>query len=239
MFPAEQAWMINPHRKTKGRKKMARAKSRKRKGRMPAGLARYWATHRRGSRKRKRSLGYSRKTRKAMAGYGSNPRRHKKRSRRNQPFIMANPRRRRHGRRNPGLTSFLPSMGFLKEVAFVAGGYYSTKISAGFVLPMLGTMAAGDLPRLAVKSVVAVAISYLGGMLLGSRVKESLLMGGALEVAQDAIKTYVSPFVPALAAAEMESYYLPGQAPLAQTGTRQSTGAYYQVGELPSDNYAG
>lgn len=135
------------------------------------------------------------------------------------------------------MSSFLPSMGFLKEVAFVAGGYYGTKISAGFVLPMIGIN--GDLPRLAIKSVVAFGVAYVGGMLLGSRVKESLLMGGALEVAQDAIKTYLSPFVPALAAAEMESYYLPSGSPQADTGTHQSTSAYYQVGELPSDNYAG
>lgn len=127
-------------------------------------------------------------------------------------------------------------MGFLKEVAFVAGGYYGTKISAGFVLPMVGI--AGDLPRIAIKSVVAFGVAYIGGMLLGPRVKESLLMGGALEVAQDAIKTYLSPFVPALAAAEMESYYLPGSNVDSRTGT-QSAGAYYQVGELPSDNYAG
>ena len=133
----------------------------------------------------------------------------------------------------------LPSMGFLKEVAFVATGFYSTKISAGFVLPMLGTMAAGDLPRIAIKSVVAFGVSYIGGMLLGSRVRESLLLGGALEVAQDAIKTYVSPFVPALAAAEMESYYLPGAGSGGDMSTKQSMSAYYQIGELPSDNYAG
>ena len=225
MFPAEQAWMINPHRRTKGRKKMARRK-RHRKGKMPAALARYWAGKRR----------------------GSNPkRRHRRRARRNQPFVMANPRRRRrsvrhnrvhrrrHARRNPGIGSFIPSVGFLKEVAFVATGYYGTKISAGFVLPMVGI--AGDIPRLAVKSVVAIGVSFLGGMLLGPRVKESLLMGGALEVAQDAIKTYLSPFVPALAAAEMESYYLPGAT--APGGPDRTVGAYYQVGELPSDNYAG
>lgn len=128
-------------------------------------------------------------------------------------------------------------MGFLKEVGTVAIGYYGTRISAGFVLPMIGI--AGDLPRIAIKGVVAFGFAYLGGMILGSRAKESLLIGGALEVAQDAIKTYVSPFVPALAAAEMDSYYLPGQAPLSDVGTRHSTSAYYQVGELPSDNYAG
>jgi hypothetical protein len=126
-------------------------------------------------------------------------------------------------------------MGFLKEVTMVAGGFYATKISAGFVLPMLGTMASGNIQRIAFKGVVAFAVAYLGGMVLGARAKESLLMGGALEVAQDAIKTFVSPFVPALAAAEMESYYLPGGDAVSGEG---GVGQYYQVGELPSDNYA-
>lgn len=125
-------------------------------------------------------------------------------------------------------------MGFLREVTTVAAGFYATKISAGFVLPMIGIQ--GNLPRIAIKSAVAFGVAYLGGMILGSRVKDSLLMGGALEVAQDAIKTFVSPFVPALAAAEMESYYLPGAADA--VGGEGGVGAYYQVGEQPSDNYA-
>ena len=229
MFPTEQAWMINPHRQRKGRQTMATRTRRRRsgrKGRMPAGLARYWAAKRGGRkaapRRRKRSLGYTRKTRKAMAGYGINPRRRSH---------VAVRRTRRHYRSNPGLGSMIPSMGFLKEVAFVAGGYYGTKISAGFVLPMVGI--SGDLPRIAIKAAVAFGVSYLGGMLLGSKVKESLLMGGALEVAQDAIRTYVSPFVPALAAADLESYYLPG----GESG--ETMKSYYMGDPIPSDNEAG
>lgn len=118
----------------------------------------------------------------------------------------------------------------------VAGGFYATKISAGFLLPMTGI--SGDIPRIAIKSAIAFSVAYIGGMVLGGRAKESLLLGGGFEVLQDAIKTWVSPFVPALAAAEMESYYLPG-ATQAQGGPDRSMGAYYQVGELPSDNYAG
>jgi hypothetical protein len=128
-------------------------------------------------------------------------------------------------------------MGFLKEVTMVAGGFYATKISSGFVLPMVGI--SGDIPRIAIKSVVAFGVAYVGGMFLGARAKESLLLGGGLEVLQDAIRTWVSPFVPALAAAEMESYYLPGAAMIPGETTRHGTSAYYQVGELPSDNYAG
>lgn len=128
----------------------------------------------------------------------------------------------------------IPTMGFIQEIGMVAGGYYVTKIGSGFILPMVGI--AGDIPRIAVKGVVAWGVAWLGGMMLGSKAQQNLLIGGALEVMQDAIKVWVSPFVPALAAADMESYYLPGARSMsAPDGTM---GTYYQVGELPSDNYA-
>lgn len=129
----------------------------------------------------------------------------------------------------------MPSTGFMKDVGFTLVGFYGTKIASGFVLPMIGI--GGDLPRIGIKAVVAWGVSYLGGMLLGPGARNSLLLGGALDVMQDAIKVYVSPFVPMLAAADMRdvsSYFQPSGVSDAQTA-----GAYYQVGaELPSDNYA-
>ena len=167
-----------------------------------------------------------------MAGYGANPR--KRRSHRRNPSHRSH--RRRGYRRNPGLGGLIPSSGFLKEVAFVGAGYYGTRIAYNFVGPMIGI--GGDLPRLAIKSVVAFGVSYIGGMLLGSGVRNSLLLGGGLEVFQDAIKTYVSPFVPMLAAAEMQdvsAYFQPSG-----VSGEGGVSAYYQGvsgDSLPSDNY--
>jgi hypothetical protein len=95
----------------------------------------------------------------------------------------------------------------------------------------------GDLPRLAIKSAVAFGVSYLGGMLLGSGARNALMLGGAVEVMQDAVKTYVTPFVPLLASADMQdvsAYFQPS------VGDSEDVGAYYQgVGaSMPGDNYA-
>jgi len=133
------------------------------------------------------------------------------------------------------MRSLIPSTGFLKEIAFVGAGYYGTRIAYNFVGPMVGI--GGDLPRLAIKSVVAFGVSYLGGILLGASARNSLMLGGAVEVMQDAVKTYVTPFVPMLAAADMQDVSAYFQPPVGA----DDVGAYYQgVGDsLPSDNYAG
>jgi hypothetical protein len=108
-------------------------------------------------------------------------------------------------------------------------------VAYNFVGPMVGI--GGDLPRIAIKGLVAFAVSYLGGMLLGSSARNSLLLGGAVEVMQDAVKTYVSPFVPLLASADMQdvsAYFQPSVGD-------DEVGAYYQGtmgASIPSDNYA-
>ena len=167
-----------------------------------------------------------------MAGYGANPR--KRRSHRRNASHRSH--RRRSYRRNPSFGGLLPSTGFLKVVAFVGAGYYGTRLAYNFVGPMIGI--GGNLPRLAIKSVVAFGVSYVGGMLLGAGVRNSLLLGGGLEVFQDAIKTYVSPFVPMLAAAEMQdvsAYFQPSG-----VNGESEVSSYFQgvSGDgLPSDNY--
>jgi hypothetical protein len=131
----------------------------------------------------------------------------------------------------------IPTAGFLTEIAYVATGFYGTKMTAGFVLPMIGVQQ--PLVRILTKGVIAWGLATVGGMMLGRSAQSSLLIGGALETAQDAIRTYVSPFVPALAAADMEqlsAYYQ-----LSDGGvTEHSTAAYYtgMGAALPSaDDY--
>lgn len=119
----------------------------------------------------------------------------------------------------------------------MAGGYYGTRIAYNFVGPMVGI--GGDLPRLAIKSVVAFGVSYIGGMLLGAGARNALMLGGAVEVMQDAVKTYVSPFVPMLAAADMQdvsAYFSPENV----NGDNDVNGYYQGVGadSIPGDNYA-
>ena len=169
---------------------MARTKARKRsrKGRMPAGLARYWAG------RRKHAVNPPRKRRRKVARVNA-PRRARRSHARQNP-----PRRHRSYRRNPGL----PTTGFLMDAAYVTGGFFATRYVSGLVLPMIGM---GDQPlvRLAAKGGVAWGLGFLGGKFLNAKTGQLLLLGGLVEVFSDAVRTYVAPFVPALAD-DMSSY---------------------------------
>lgn len=90
------------------------------------------------------------------------------------------------------------------DAVYVTGGYFGTRMLSGLVLPMLGTMGAGDLPRIAVKGVVSWGLGFAGGKMLGQKAGQLLMLGGLVEVLSDAVRVYVSPFVPALA--DMGSY---------------------------------
>lgn len=242
MFDTEKAWMINPRKASKARRsrttRTTRRRTRKkgkgtmaRKRRQPAALAKSGKRRKKtGTRKRRRSTVTRRGRRAKRVGvqtYAANPR-----VRRSRRSVRSH--RRRSYRRNPGIGSLIPSTGFLKEIAFVGAGYYGTRVAYNFVGPMIGI--GGDLPRIAIKSAVAFGVAYLGGMLLGSGARNALMLGGAVEVMQDAVKTYISPFVPLLASADMQdvsAYFQPSVGD-------GDVGAYYQgVGEsMPSDNYA-
>jgi len=233
VFDTEKAWMINPRKtRTTRRRTRKKGKGTMAKRKQPAALRKYWAGKRRKktTRKRRRSTVKRTVTRRRKRTYAANPA-----PRRRRRSVSHRSHRRRSYRRNPGLRSFIPSTGFLKEIAFVGVGYYGTRVAYNFVGPMIGI--GGDLPRLAIKSAVAFGVSYLGGMLLGSGARNALMLGGAVEVMQDAVKTYVTPFVPLLASADMQdvsAYFQPS------VGDSEDVGAYYNgVGaSMPGDNYA-
>jgi hypothetical protein len=92
------------------------------------------------------------------------------------------------------------------DALYVTGGYFGTRLAAGTVLPFLGTMAEQPLVRIAGKGAVAVGLGWLGGKFLGSKSGQLVMLGGLVETLSDAVRTYVSPFVPALADGGMGSY---------------------------------
>jgi hypothetical protein len=93
----------------------------------------------------------------------------------------------------------MPSTGFLMDAAYVTGGFFLTRIGAGFVLPMIPGGDSSPLIRIAGKGVMAWGLGFLGGKFLGQKAGQLLMLGGLVEVLSDAVRTYVSPFVPALA----------------------------------------
>lgn len=92
------------------------------------------------------------------------------------------------------------------DAVYVTGGFFATRFAAGFVLPML-PMTEQPIVRIAAKGAVAWGLGFLGGKFLGQRSGQLLMLGGLVEALSDAVKTYVSPYVPALAAeGDMGSY---------------------------------
>jgi len=145
--------------------------------------------------RRKRSRKVSRKrTRRAkrhvVKVFAANPRRRRARK-------SSHKRSRRRYRRNPGLfNGMIPSTGFLKDAVYATGGFIGTKMLAGTVLPMVGL--SQPIARIAVKGVLAGALGWAGKKFLGQSAGQYLLIGGMVEVVNDAVQTYVAPMVPAL-----------------------------------------
>lgn len=175
-FHSEDAWLINPDRPGRSRRKRKAGTMARRK-------------RSRKSAKRRRSFGYSRRTKKAMAGYDANPPK-RRRARRNAP------KRHRRYRRNPSLTGFLPSKSSIFDAVYVTGGFIGTKIAANTVLPMIGVNQ--PIVRIGVKAVLAGALGWAGRRFLGGNAGQYLMIGGLVEAVNDAVQTYVTPYVPAL-----------------------------------------
>lgn len=91
------------------------------------------------------------------------------------------------------------------DAAYVTGGFFATRFAAGFVLPMIPGADAMPIIRILGKGVTAWGLGWLGGRFLGAKAGQLLLLGGLVETFSDAVRTYVSPFVPALAE-DMSSY---------------------------------
>lgn len=92
------------------------------------------------------------------------------------------------------------------DAVYVTGGFLTTKMASGFVLPMFPMLTGQPIMRIVSKGVLAWAVGWGGGMMLGRRAGALLMTGGFVEVLNDAVRTYVAPFVPALAQEELEAY---------------------------------
>ncbi len=84
------------------------------------------------------------------------------------------------------------------DAVYVTGGFFATRFAAGYVLPML-PMTEQPIVRIAAKGVLAYGLGFLGGKFIGQRSGQLLMLGGLVETLSDAVKTFVSPYVPALA----------------------------------------
>lgn len=124
----------------------------------------------------------------------------------------------------------MPSTGFVMDAVYVTGGFFACRFVTGFVTPFLGSMADQPMVRIAAKGGVSWALGWAGSKFLNARAGQLLMLGGLVETLSDAVRTYVSPFVPALAAESLSSY---PQLPMSSYPTLQGWGSYsdpYAVG---------
>lgn len=183
-FKREDAWLINPDRPSRSRKKRKVNMAKRRRSRKSA----------KRSHRRKRSV----------VVIKANPGRRRRRS-----SAKLYKRSRRRYRRNPsfGMGGLLPSKASLFDAVYVTGGFIGTKIAANAVLPMIGINQ--PIVRVGVKAVLAGALGWAGGKVLGRSAGQFLMIGGLVEAVNDAVQTYVTPYVPALAVSAypgLESY---------------------------------
>lgn len=92
------------------------------------------------------------------------------------------------------------------DAVYVTGGFFATRMVTGYVMPFL-PMAEQPMVRIAAKGAIAFGMGWVGRRFLGSRQGQLLMLGGMVEALSDAVRTYVSPYVPQLAdISEMGSY---------------------------------
>ena len=188
--------VLNPHKRRKKGKKMAKRRSRK--GRMPAGLRRYWATHRRG---RKRSTPRRKRHRKNWVSPGvvvaANPRR--RHHHRRHGYKM-NRRRRHHYRRNPAFLGLdIPP---IKTVIFAGVGFAGPSFVQGFLTQMAPSLVQqvtsfGIIGKYAMKVGLIAGLSYITRRFVGSSEANAVAIGGGLNVAMSLVNDFAPGFLPA------------------------------------------
>ena len=185
-FNSEDAWLINPDRPGRSRRKRKAGTMARRK------------------RSRKSAKRSHRRKRRSVVIVKANPSRRRRRS-----SAKSHKRSRRRYRRNPsfGLGGILPSKSSLFDAVYVTGGFIGTKIAASTVLPMIGVNQ--PIVRIGVKAVLAGALGWAGRRFLGGNAGQYLMIGGLVETVNDAVQTYLTPYVPALSVSSypgLESY---------------------------------
>lgn len=218
----ESLFIVNPRRK-------------KRKGKMPAGLRRYWAARKRQKNPRRRRARNPRKVkaigytvgRKAIRRRKMNPRR---RSRRRNPVTYrhrkrrANPkylrRSRRARRRNP-IEDMVSTRSVLAPAAIGALAAIGTQIVFGAISPNIpGQFTGGPFPFL-FQGILAVLAGVVVGKVMGER-DGQIATAGALTVAG---VTAITPFI------QSAFPQIPGLAGLANVNR---LGAYQpRIGAMP------
>jgi len=227
----ESLFIVNPRRK------------KRRKGKMPAGLRRYWA-----ARRGRKSTGRKRRRARAVM---ANPRRRRlksarvsrKRRRRSAAVSHVKRRRRarnpifrrraRHRRHNPFSTRGLK--GVLIPAAYGAGGAIATSIVYGFLAPKLPTMLTTGYAPILVKAAAAIGLGMLIGKFMSKQDGQYATVGGLTVVLVGAVTPFIAqaaPTIPGLSGLAGYGDYIPHRpmGAYSQTLGRPKTGRLGRLG---------
>lgn len=138
-------------------------------------------------------------------------------NRRRRTFLMNDPGTRRRRRRRSHRRSYrryrsnpAPIRSIAGDLGWAAAGFMTTKVVGNMAAPMLAGIG-GDQPliRIAMKLGVAYLSAWGLESFVGRRVFVPAMIGGSLEAIQDAVKTFIAPTFPMLAAnyEPLEIYY--------------------------------
>lgn len=166
------------------------------KRRMPEGLRKYWAKHRKSRSNRKRSPARARRRRTRrnpwpMAGTVAavnRPRRRRARSH----------RRKRHTgyRRNPAILGItLPP---LQSVIYAGVGFVGVPIMEGFLMKMLPVSLTGStIGKYATRIASVLGLSFLTKMIIGASEAKMVAIGGGAYVLTGALSEFAPGLIPA------------------------------------------
>lgn len=192
-------------------------KHRTRKNRMPAALARYWASHRR--------------TRKNKFSFKANPRHHKRES-----FALAsNPRHRRHHRKNYLLNKTHkryhrnpPNLkGVMKPILLATGGFVAPQYIRAKLAGSISALTQTNVyAQIGIDFGIGYGLSLLVEKFMGAPAAEQFLVG----VGVNAGARLVNQFLPGTATL---GYRVGGQALFTRTGA-QLTGMGYRMPSAPN-----
>jgi hypothetical protein len=192
---SETLFLINPRRR----------KRKSRKGRMPAGLRRYWAAKRAGGhRRRRRKVSVRRRRRsnpvahrrRRRRAYASAPRRRRRRRhsyavhrrRRRNPIVS---HRRRRRRRNPFGGGEISNV--VIPAAIGAGGAIALAVAYGYLSPNLPSSVTSITGASTIlQAAAAIGLGFLAGKALGRQKGTYVAMGGLTVVLVNAITPYIS-----------------------------------------------
>jgi len=202
----EQFLLVNPRK-------------RRRKGRMPAGLKRYWAARRGKHRvKRRRARMANPKRRRRHRSVAAAPRRRRRNSRRSHRRIRRRARRhnpifrrsRRKRRHNPFSTGGLKAV--LLPAAYGAGGALAMNIAYGYLSPSLpASMTTGYVPAL-VKGAAAIGLGMLIGKFMSRQDGVYATVGGLTVVLLGLVTPLIqsaAPTIPGLSGLAGYGDYIP------------------------------